>query len=231
MISNGDPAHAVRHGAHRADPPAPGCTRAGTCGALHEDALTYSDSGLALAPGLVVDTHFSERARELRLIELLAATGHARGIGVDETSALHLRWGAEGLVLSAVGAHGGWAIDASEPCDGTRRSARMHYLAPGAAWRWDADGALVAIDPLPALANRTVHGKPPASALAGGALREAAGILARGSDTVALAAGEQHVRLTRSPSTRAWRSGADPAAAGVTDLRLELSEAHSCRAP
>lgn len=118
MLSNGTPRDALRHGAIASPPPVPGCTRSGDCvGGLDEDAFTYwPGGGLGLAPGIVVDTHFSERARELRLLRLLADTGTRWGIGVDEASALHLRWQADGSVrVGALGAGGGWVFDAEPP--------------------------------------------------------------------------------------------------------------------
>jgi cyanophycinase-like exopeptidase len=40
----------------------------------------------------VFDTHFSERARELRLLRLLHQADAKLGIGVDETSVVPLIW-------------------------------------------------------------------------------------------------------------------------------------------
>lgn len=132
MLSNGTPREALRGGALASPPPVPGCTRSGDCvGGLDEDAFTYwPGGGLALAPEMVVDTHFSERARELRLLRLLADTGARWGIGVDEASALHLRWQADGSVrVHAVGAQGGWVFDARAPaCESGALQVRALHL-------------------------------------------------------------------------------------------------------
>lgn len=225
MLGNGTSAQALRDGAHAADPPVPGCTRAKSCGALHEDALTWSPAGLALAPGLVVDTHFSERGRELRLLELLAATEHPRAIGVDETSALHLRWSGDGLVLRALGANGGWAMDASPGCEGRTRVARMHYLAPGVDWRWEDDGRMTALGALPPVAMHDAATAPPGDALADGALRAAARAIAEGRAVASQRAGDARASLVTTPETRAWTG---ERGTGITGLRLALSPARGC---
>lgn len=137
MLSNGSSRAALRGGAIASSPPASGCTRSGDCiGGRDEDAFTYwRDGGLGLAPEMVIDTHFSERARELRLLRLLADTGTRWGFGVDEASALHLRWQADGSVrVDALGAGGGWVFDASPPaCSGDALRVRA----------WQVDGVTV----------------------------------------------------------------------------------------
>lgn len=144
MLSNGTAEEALKHGAIVSPPPASGCARSGDCiGGLDEDTFTFwPDGGLGLSPGMIVDTHFSERARELRLLKLLSATGTRFGIGADETSALHLRWRDEGTVdIRALGASGGWVFDASPGCSDRAFRAQAYYVAPGATLQLDSHGA------------------------------------------------------------------------------------------
>jgi cyanophycinase-like exopeptidase len=134
MLSNGTSKFALLKGATVARPPMPGCTRAGDCPAgLDEDAFTYwPDGGLGLAPQFIVDTHFSERAREPRLLRLLVDTCTRYGIGADETSALHLRWREDGSVdIAALGAAGGWVFDAGARCHESEYFATAYYLKAG----------------------------------------------------------------------------------------------------
>jgi hypothetical protein len=176
MLSNGSPERAVRDGAIASPPPASGCARSGDCvDGLAEDAFTFWPAGgLALAPGIIVDTHFSERAREVRLLRLLADTGNRLGVGIDETSALHLRWraaaatdadasasaaavsvareergGAAGsLEIRALGAAGGWVFDVSNAPQKTQGvRARGWYLAPGSRLDWSPNEALLHAEP------------------------------------------------------------------------------------
>lgn len=89
MISNGQSAQALYQGAiaHRA--PAEGCENDQSCGnGIDEKSLTYQKSGLDLFPWGVLDTHFSERGRQGRLLALVAQTRAGFGFGVDEATAL-----------------------------------------------------------------------------------------------------------------------------------------------
>lgn len=200
MLSNGSVEQALTRGAIAAPPPVPGCARAGSCGALDENAFTYWPAGgLALAPGLVVDTHFSERARELRLLRLLADTGHRWGIGADETSALHLRWvDEETFELRALGASGGWWFDAASACQGRDLQAQAHYLAPGATLRVDAQGARFVA--LPTQRRTTPVPSSARDALDPGALRGVAQRIAA-ADAPARAAFEQPLRALKRDVT------------------------------
>jgi hypothetical protein len=179
MVGNGRPERALLHGGQVSPPPDPGCSRANRCPeGVHEDDLTYWPAGgLALWPDLVVDTHFSERAREIRLLRLLHDGGARFGLGVDETSALHLRllktgeWQAE-----ALGEHGAWLFDAGDPVrrcavDTSSISAHVLYLPSGSKARIDAQG-MVRIDDIPA-AGEGRRPKPVLDPLQDGALRAA----------------------------------------------------------
>jgi cyanophycinase-like exopeptidase len=241
MLSNGTVEQALLHGAIASPPPVPGCARSGDCvGGLDEDAFTYWPAGgLALAPGLIVDTHFSERAREARLLRLLADTTTRFGIGIDETSALQLRWrqtdvGETGFVeVRALGASGGWVFDASPGCDGDRFRAQAHYLAPGAVLRMDADG--LRFDALPAIRQPTPDPPSARDAIDPGALRGAAQRMAAadGADTH-LARVIQRLRaidgtasLVRTSQT-AIAHAPDAAMASIGPLRIEIAPWSSC---
>lgn len=241
MPSNGTVEQALKHGAVASTPPASGCARSGDCvGGLNEDAFTYWPAGgLGLAPGIVVDTHFSERSRELRLLRLLAATGTRIGIGADETSALHLRWrdegGADGFVeIDALGASGGWVFDAAPGCDGSALRANAYYLAPGAVLRMDAVG-LRWIDDDEILSSATTPTVALAAldALDGGGLRSAAQDIATAA-AVGLSFRQLRVRaidarvvLTRTAATQS-RHGADAALTSVGPVRIEVAPVPGC---
>ncbi|MEE2001738.1 cyanophycinase [Alkalimonas sp. MEB108] len=90
MITNGESRHALAFGAHATEPPERDCDEAGTCpDGLHASSLTYNpQGGVGLFPWGILDTHFSERGREGRLIKLALATQTRFGFGVDEATAL-----------------------------------------------------------------------------------------------------------------------------------------------
>lgn len=90
MISNGSSQQALQTGAVAAAAPLAGCEKNNSCpAALAEDQLTYrAQGGLGLFRFGVMDTHFSERGREARLVRLLSDTQTRYGFGVDEATAL-----------------------------------------------------------------------------------------------------------------------------------------------
>ncbi len=216
MLSNGTVEHALLHGAVASPPPSAGCARANHCiGGLDEDAFTYWPAGgLGLAPEFIVDTHFSERARELRLLRLLADTGTRFGVGVDETSALHLRWHDDGVIeMRSLGASGGWVFDAASGCDDSAHKALATYLAPGATLRVDRQGMRFISQEAQIKQPQTTTAQTPAlnnmsdSAFADGAMRAAAqSLAAEGSEQRShiLRAGDSEVSvvLWRTDSTR-----------------------------
>lgn len=235
MLSNGSVEQALARGAIAAPPPVPGCARAGSCGALDENAFTYWPAGgLALAPGLIVDTHFSERARELRLLRLLTDTGHRWGIGADETSALHLRWIDEtAFELRALGASGGWLFDAASACQGRDLQAQAYYIAHGATLRVDAQGARFVALP----EQRRMTPAPPSArdALDPGALRGVAQrIAAADTDAPQRAAVEQSLRALKRDVTLARTDATvvahapDAEMASVGPLRFEVADWPGC---
>lgn len=115
MISNGSNQAALTKGALASSPPGLACLQPGNCAdELKTDSLSYHPpGGLGSAPFAIVDTHFSERQRQFRLLQLLIDSHQRYGIGVDETTALIIRRGNEEgkFELEALGAGAAWLID------------------------------------------------------------------------------------------------------------------------
>lgn len=220
MLSNGTSEQALREGALARLPIQAGCGDAGRCAdGLSEDSLTYWPAGgLGLLPGWTMDTHFSERARELRLLVLMRDAGVRLAAGVDETSALHVVGAGDDVTLEAVGASGAWIFESLLAAGDGSVAARVHYLAPGARFRRTSAG----VETLSPLARRVAsvgRTRKPADALADGALRDAAQWLASGeSESLRLRAGAGYVTLSRTADSRAWR--APGGLAGLSHLTL-----------
>ena len=220
MLSNGTSAQALHGGALARLPMDAGCSAAGRCAdGLHEDSLTYWPvGGLGLLPGWTVDTHFSERARELRLLTLMHDANVSLAAGVDETSALHVVGSGPSTTYEALGASGAWIFERLPADARGARAARVHYLAPGATLIRTAEG-LASTVTLAEAVNATAAVEVPRDALEDGALRAAAQAIATGkADTVRLRAGDGRVTLARTPDSRAWR--APGGLAGITNLTL-----------
>lgn len=110
----------------------------------HPDDLIYNNNGgLRMLHGFILDTHFSQRGREGRLIRLLSDTRHLYngvdwGIGVDENTALVIRHAgtsqAEGEII---GEHGVFFADVSNShVDNSTKyfnidNVMVHYLTHG----------------------------------------------------------------------------------------------------
>ena len=220
MLSNGESDEALRSGALARLPMPPGCGRARRCPeSLSEDSLTYWPAGgLGLLPGWTVDTHFSERARELRLLTLMHEAPVALAAGVDETSALHVTGSGNVMTLEALGASGAWLFERLPGDDDNVRAARVHYLAPGAAFTRTPDGLAGAASLATTVAASGALARP-RDALEDGALRDAVQQLATGQrDAVTLRAGEGRVVLARTAESRAWR--APGGLAGLTHMTV-----------
>lgn len=224
MLSNGDTLRALRAGTRPASPPAPGCGRAGRCGSgIDEADLTWwAAGGTALLPGVSVDTHFSERARELRLVALLAASGTPTGMGADEASALRVQGAGDWHRVEAIGEAGGWVFVAAEGGP-SRLAADAFYLGDGTALARQADGPVLEGEDLPeCLAQTALPASPaqlPDDALADGALRSVARRLAAcATPAVSLPAADGEVRLQRDARTRVSVIGDH---VGIGPLRLE----------
>lgn len=149
MISNGSNVAALRMGALASAPPRPGCERSGRCPqGLAGDQLTYHPpGGLGSVPFAIVDTHFSERQRQLRLSRLLVDSDQSLGIGVDETTAVEIKptenkhdWD-----LQVIGAAAAWLLDTRAAAVNRQdpfelRHARLVRVPAGQSLRLQTDG-------------------------------------------------------------------------------------------
>ena len=106
MITNGTSLAALRDGAHAVSAPSERCEDDCNQG-LSADTLTYqTNGGLGSFSAGIVDTHFSERNRTVRLATLLAKTGQQYGFGVDETTALVFIKSQQSTIVTVLGKHG-----------------------------------------------------------------------------------------------------------------------------
>lgn len=233
MISNGLSANALARGiTHAAFSMPEGCDRARRCppGVLEDDVTWWHGGGLDLIGPVLVDTHVSERRRELRLLTLLGVLATEStpavqaGIGVDETSAVIVRVQPDGLQLEAVGQSGAWWF--SPP--GARRadgswSAAAAYLAPGLIVRWQA-GNLHLPQVTPAYRVRMPGTVDGGDALLPEALRTAVWRMARdGHASTMLDAAGMRLTVRSTPETRYWQG--PQGQQGITGLRFELGPA------
>ncbi len=143
MITNGDSYNAMQFGAFDLPAPAVGCDKDQSCAnGLAENHLTYTGTGgLGLFRWGVLDTHFSERGRQGRLIRLLHDTQSRFGFGIDENTGLlvGLRRNADDpeVRMAVVGEAGVYVVDianASSNGEGGALSltkVTTHYLTRG----------------------------------------------------------------------------------------------------
>lgn len=223
MITNGTSANALKRGALVNISMPEGCERANRCPqGLQEDDLTYWPlGGLGLAGPLLMDTHVSERKRELRLMILLNTVDAAAGIGVDETSAVLMRFDQSAVSVEALGKSGAWwLMKPSTQVPSGAISLKAHYLAPGAILLW-RDGQLSAPGSA-AFIGSSQEDSTPTDALQGNALRNAVWRLASGSQrAVRLHASGRQISITPSPVSRHWQG--PEGQQGITDLIITLS--------
>ena len=117
MITNGDSYSAMQYGAFDLAAPQPGCDKDQSCSnGLAEQHLTFSGTGgLGLFPWGVLDTHFSERGRQGRLIRLQNDTQTRFGFGIDEATALLVAPGQQDnepeVTMEVLGAGGVYIVD------------------------------------------------------------------------------------------------------------------------
>lgn len=90
MITNGSSKQALIQGAISSIRPSEDCEKNNSCSEnVPSKTLTYDEQGgLASFDLGILDTHFSERNRSLRLFTLVAHTNQKYGFGIDETTAL-----------------------------------------------------------------------------------------------------------------------------------------------
>jgi cyanophycinase-like exopeptidase len=230
MITNGTSVNALAYGAIAVHGSMPeGCERAMRCPMpLREDDLTWwKGGGLNLFGNVLVDTHVSERRRELRLITLMGALAEAAehgpeaGIGIDETSALTVRLVANGLQLESSGQSGAWWFERP----GARTAVggwtvRGHYLAPGARLLWRNAHMQVETASEAMLLSATI--KTGGDVLEPEILRNAVWHMARDrAQSAELEALDFRLRVKIQPTSRHWQG--PQGQQGITDLELTLT--------
>ncbi|MAD76817.1 MAG: hypothetical protein CML20_18870 [Rheinheimera sp.] len=143
MITNGDSFNAMQFGAFDLPAPEVGCDKDSSCSnGLAESHLTYSASGgLGLFRWGVLDTHFSERGRQGRLIRLLHDTQSRFGFGIDENTGLLVGFGANpeqpAVRMAVIGEAGVYVVDMSDANSSGEgnalalRNVATHYLTRG----------------------------------------------------------------------------------------------------
>jgi cyanophycinase len=231
MLSNGSARQALREPPVELPPPLPGCERAGHCNGIDPDRMTlWPGGGLGLAMPFLLDTHFSERAREWRLLRALATLPSQPAIGVDETSAIRIRrLGTGEHELEAIGARGGWLLEPSARACG-QLSGSAHYLAPGVIWRLHAHDGLQPVGAVPAAAERAEQG--PATdhtlldPLAPGAIRQRAWRFAAdpAAPQMTISAEGARLHLRPGPDVRAWTSVDGIRGIVGIDFRFEFAD-------
>ena len=111
MIANGTSKSAMSRGAFAYSAPSERCV--GQCeNALERDDLTFNpNGGTGLFSIGLLDTHFSERDREGRLIVLTSATEQQMAFGVDETTAMLVSVDEKQAYFRVVGENGVFVVD------------------------------------------------------------------------------------------------------------------------
>lgn len=155
MLSNGDPSLALKRGAFASEAPSARCSESGTCAEtqLQPGDLTYRRSG---GTGLfslgLLDTHFSERDREVRLNVFAHATNTRFAFGVDEATALTVNHLPNGQVaMGVIGESGvyftdteGFESSIARDSDDNFVSGLAYFVHQGDTVLYDGDGISVA---------------------------------------------------------------------------------------
>lgn len=152
MIGGGDAYDVLKNGYAIGQGPASDVTTSGIADTnARYPAVIYLDGGLGTFRFGVLDSHFSRRTREARLIRAVADSGMDYGFGVDENTALVVSQAdtAGTTHFSVVGAAGVFMVDmrtaqtapAGNPAWWVQ-GAVGHYLLPGDTARIDAAGQL-----------------------------------------------------------------------------------------
>ncbi|MEO0369777.1 MAG: cyanophycinase, partial [Pseudomonadota bacterium] len=115
MLTNGASASAITRGVFAYDAPSVRCSESVDCiDGLKPDDVTYrAEGGLGLFNIGLLDTHFSERNRETRLIMSAFATQQDFAFGVDETTALLVSLAEEKATFEVIGENGVFIADLS----------------------------------------------------------------------------------------------------------------------
>lgn len=138
MMLDGDSHNALLYGAFQTTSPLKQCEKIKNCPRKYKEGQTtyLADGGLGLFPFGVVDTRFSERGRQGRLIQLVAQSKSVMGYGIDERTALMI--GIDDsrdipLRMEVIGENGVSIFDLSEVeqdkgFENSILSVRSHYL-------------------------------------------------------------------------------------------------------
>ncbi|MBP7370163.1 MAG: hypothetical protein KA902_01870 [Arenimonas sp.] len=224
MITNGTSSHALQRGAKVYGSMPEGCDLAKRCPTdLQEDDLTYwPNAGLSLLGPLLMDTHVSERKRELRFLTLLNQVNADAGIGIDETSAVMLKLENNAMSVEAFGRSGAWWF--SKPTNIQEKESydvKAHYLAPGKTLMWK-NGALQANDAIHYQASNP-KSNVVTDALIDAGIRDAVWNMVKhqqiGTELKAL---DYRIQINTTPNSLYWLGpNGQP---GITDLRIEVNK-------
>nr|WP_295771662.1 hypothetical protein [Rhodoferax sp.] len=152
MVGGGDSYDALKAGFAIGEGSAAAASELGKPGdSIAYAPIVYPHGGLGVFRFGVLDSHFSKRTREGRLVRAVSDSGMDYGFGVDENTALKVSQAdATGTThFSVVGAGGVFIVDvrgAKASADADRHfliaGARLHYLLPGDRASIDAQGDL-----------------------------------------------------------------------------------------
>lgn len=139
MISNGSSANALKRGVFESVAPKAYCDLDQTCpqGVEVNDVTYRAGGGTQLFPYGLLDTHFSERGRQTRLLRLAAERQVPLAAGVDETTALMVNTTTgDAEVIGAAGVF--WLEQAKR--EGASFSAVAHYSPTGERFKITSQG-------------------------------------------------------------------------------------------
>ncbi|PTB90263.1 cyanophycinase [Pseudidiomarina aestuarii] len=205
MITNGTSAEALKAGARAAEPPVPGCNNNDSCPRdMNQDTLTYHPlGGIGLFPYAILDTHFSERGRQARLLRLAAETFTPMAIGVDETTALQVN------VLRnefrVIGERGVFFAVGAQQADNAVAST-FHYLTSGASGRisdQDINAVRFATD------GKIIQAEPTTRFLDDRGMIDSMRLLCRDRKQFNLLQGEYRLTVLADDNTRSQVSGGE----------------------
>ena len=116
MLTNGTSYAAFNRGIIFAKPPSVRCSEGSQCatGTQPDDLTIRPEGGTGLFNLGLLDTHFSERNREARLVMATLASQQRFGFGVDETTALMVDFGSEQTRLKVIGEGGVFVADLTD---------------------------------------------------------------------------------------------------------------------
>ena len=216
MISSGQSYAGVVHGVFASAPPAEGCSKNDSCNGIPDNAVTYNKrGGLGLINTGIVDTHFSERGRQLRLMKLAATTQSSIAVGVDETTAVTIAEDSNEISYRVVGKNGAWFFLNSvvkSANEAQTLSATAHYLTHGdrLIFNKESGEVITRLSGVELSANNNAALTPAADILYRDSMRELSNQLAQSERTEISTLTEQtnpqlNIRLSKGEDYRALR--------------------------